>query len=115
MRREAKSGDAGGRVVGPGFHQRVFDVVRRVPRGRVTTYGRVAELLGHPGVARHVGFALAACGDVTPVVPWHRVVDAQGRISTAGAEQRRRLEAEGVRFSRGGAVVLASCVWPSAD
>ncbi|MEZ5964726.1 MAG: MGMT family protein [Planctomycetota bacterium] len=66
------------RVVGPGFHARVFAVVRKVPRGRVTTYGDVAAVLGRRGVARHVGNAMSQCPDG---VAWHRVVNAQGRVS----------------------------------
>lgn len=89
------------RVVGPGFHQRVFDVVRTVPPGAVTTYGDVATLLGSPRVARHVGFALAALDD--PDVPWHRVINSRGRISfkgdvARGRVQRALLEQEGVAF-----------------
>lgn len=89
------------RVVGPGFHHRVYAVVRTVPRGAVTTYGDVATLLGSPRVARHVGFALAALDD--PSVPWHRVINSRGRISfkgdvARGRVQRALLEQEGVVF-----------------
>lgn len=89
------------RVVSPGFRARVEALVRRVPRGEVTTYGAIAAALGSPRVARHVGWALAAVRD--PEVPWHRVVNAQGRIAFKGdllraGEQRRRLEAEGIVF-----------------
>lgn len=97
------------KVVSEGFHGRVNAVVRTVPSGQVTTYGDVATLLGSPRVARHVGFALAALTD--PSVPWHRVINAQGRISHRGdlvrAEtQRRRLEAEGIVFDALGRVDL---------
>jgi methylated-DNA-protein-cysteine methyltransferase related protein len=77
------------------------DVVRRIPRGRVMTYGEVATAAGHRGAARQVVWALRNCG---PDVPWHRVVGAGGRIllpGEAALEQRLRLEAEGVRFVRG--------------
>ncbi len=89
------------RVVGPGFHKRVFAVVRAVPPGAVTTYGDVATVLGSPRVARHVGFALAALDD--PSVPWHRVINSRGRISfkgdvARGRVQRALLEQEGVVF-----------------
>jgi methylated-DNA-protein-cysteine methyltransferase-like protein len=86
------------RVVGPGFHARVHALVRAVPRGFVTTYGDVARALGRAGVARQVGFALAALPDGSDV-PWWRVVAAGGRLSTAPAtrqRQRRLLLAEGV-------------------
>ncbi len=77
------------RVLSPGFHSRVFEIVRRIPKGKVTTYGRIAAMLGHPGVARHVGYALAACGHEEIPVPWQRVVNASGKVSTGGAEQRQ--------------------------
>lgn len=98
-----------GRVVGPGFNRRVYAVVRQVPAGRVTTYGDVATVLGSPRVARHVGFALAALDD--PAVPWHRVINAQGRVSlkgdvARGAVQQALLEAEGVVFDAAGRVDL---------
>jgi len=86
------------RIVGPGFHQRVHALVRDVPPGSVTTYGDVAAALGSKGVARHVGYALAALDEDTDV-PWWRVVAAQGRLSQApGAAERQatRLAADGV-------------------
>lgn len=95
------------RIVGPGFHERVQALARQVPPGAVTTYGDLAAALGRRSVARHVGWALAAL-PVGSDVPWHRVVDGQGRISRAGspnaAEQRRRLRAEGVGITADGAV-----------
>ncbi len=102
------------RVVTGGFHQRVYDVVRSVPAGSVTTYGDVAAALGSPRVARHVGWALAALRDGD--VPWHRVINSKGRISLRGATgrgelQRARLEAEGVEFSPTGRVDLRRFRW----
>jgi methylated-DNA-protein-cysteine methyltransferase-like protein len=91
-----------------GFFERVYAAVRRIPRGRVMTYGEVARLIGTPRGARAVGWALRVLPRrLHGVVPWHRVVGQGGRISLrAGAGpllQRRRLRAEGVRF-RGGRV-----------
>lgn len=88
------------------FFRRVYAFVRRVPRGRVVTYGQVAALLGVPRGARAVGWALRGLDPRREVrVPWHRVVGHGGRISLregpGGLEQRRRLRAEGVRFVRG--------------
>ena len=77
------------------------DVIRRIPRGRVMTYGEVATAAGHRGSARQVVWALQNCG---PDIPWHRVVGAGGKIllpGEAALEQRLRLEAEGVRFKNG--------------
>ena len=103
------------RVVTPGFHARVFAVVRRVPRGRVTTYGRVAAVLGSRRVARHVGWALAALPEGKSV-PWHRVINATGRISHGDPRRARRqrvlLEREGVRFDGRDRVNLRQFGWP---
>lgn len=88
-----------------GFFARVYALVRRIPRGRVATYGQVAALVGVPRGARAVGWALRGLGRRHAEVPWHRVVGASGRISldgrASGLEQRRRLRAEGVRFVSG--------------
>jgi methylated-DNA-protein-cysteine methyltransferase-like protein len=91
--------------------ERFYDVVRRVPSGRVTTYGRVATLAGLPGQARQVGYAMAAAPEEGDV-PWHRVVNARGEISRrAGGTaferiQRVLLEAEGVAFGHGDRIDL---------
>jgi methylated-DNA-protein-cysteine methyltransferase-like protein len=77
------------RVVGPGFHAAVHDLVRTVPRGAVTTYGDLARALGSAGVARHVGWALASLPDDSGV-PWWRVVGAAGRLARAGSAAARR-------------------------
>jgi methylated-DNA-protein-cysteine methyltransferase related protein len=92
------------------FFVRVYQAVRRIPRGRVATYGQVASLAGTPRGARAVGWALRALrGGGAARVPWHRVVGAGGRLSprAGGGEtlQRARLVAEGVAF-RGGRVDL---------
>ncbi len=96
------------RVVAPGFRKRVYTAVKKVPKGKVTTYGDVAGALGSRRVARQVGFALAALDDDS--VPWQRVINAQGRISFKGDlaradRQRFLLEREGIRFDDGGRVV----------
>jgi methylated-DNA-protein-cysteine methyltransferase-like protein len=94
-------------MTGPdtGFFERVYGVVRRIPRGRVATYGQVAQLVGVARGARAVGWALGGIGRRLASVPWHRVVGAQGRISLdgrpSGLVQRKRLRAEGVRFVGG--------------
>ena len=87
---------------------RLIAVVRRIPRGRVASYGQVAALAGLPRYARHVGYALHALPEATPV-PWHRVVNARGGISLrpwgGGAEtQALRLAAEGIEFDARGRV-----------
>jgi methylated-DNA-protein-cysteine methyltransferase-like protein len=96
-----------------GLHRRIHDVVSRIPRGRIATYGQVARLAGLPGQARLVGYALHALPAATSV-PWQRVVNAQGAISTLaghGTLQRRLLEREGIRFDSRGRIPLASFQW----
>jgi methylated-DNA-protein-cysteine methyltransferase-like protein len=94
-----------------------YQVVRRVPRGRVATYGTVAREAGFPGRARQVGYALAALPDRSDV-PWHRIVNARGEVSPRSAAlgyerlQRTLLEAEGVRFDVSGRVDLERLGWP---
>jgi methylated-DNA-protein-cysteine methyltransferase-like protein len=94
------------------FFGHVYDIVRRIPRGRVTSYGAIARVLGVPRGARTVGWALSACPDN---VPWHRVVNAQGKISwrpTGGyVLQRGLLRREGVRFSRAGRIDFEKFGW----
>jgi methylated-DNA-protein-cysteine methyltransferase-like protein len=95
------------------WNDAVFAVVRRIPRGRVATYGQIALLLGRPRGGREVGWAMHACDD--PRVPCHRVVDRNGRLAPhfAGVgpiAQRDRLEREGVRF-RGELVDVARYAW----
>jgi methylated-DNA-protein-cysteine methyltransferase-like protein len=76
----------------------IWRAVRKIPKGKVSTYGSVAKAAGFPGAARQVVWALRA----TSGLPWHRVVGAGGRIRLPGAngmEQRMKLEFEGVRFA----------------
>ena len=106
------------------FFQRVYRVVRRIPAGKVATYGQIATLLGHPRAARTVGWAMHALPECSDV-PWHRVINAQGRVSTSCQEhdmdlQRQRLEAEGVVFDAEDRVDLAvygweGLTWPELD
>ena len=91
-------------------YTRIYQAVRRIPIGRVATYGQVAKLAGLPGHARQVGYALHALTDDS-AVPWHRVINARGEISLRSADgadrlQRMLLRAEGVRFDAGGKISL---------
>ncbi|HTE44678.1 MAG TPA: MGMT family protein [Gemmatimonadaceae bacterium] len=101
-------------------HERIFAIVRKIPRGRVTTYGTVARLAGLAGQARLVGYALSALRDGTSV-PWHRVINAQGRLSlelaasSSGTTQRLRLIREGVTVDAGGRVSLERFGWRMRD
>ena len=90
------------------------NIVRRVPAGKVATYGQVARLAGMPRCARTVGYAMAGCTD--PTVPCHRVVDRFGGTKPcfdtfAPGTQRALLEAEGVVFTPEGRVDLSTCLW----
>jgi methylated-DNA-protein-cysteine methyltransferase-like protein len=100
-----------------GFFARVYALVREIPRGRVATYGQLAALLGTARAARAVGWALRALHGTTALrVPWHRVVGAGGRISlpehAGGLAQRRRLRAEGVRFTNARVDLSRHGLWP---
>jgi methylated-DNA-protein-cysteine methyltransferase-like protein len=91
-------------------------VVRRVPRGRVASYGQVAALAGLPHAPRVAGYALRALPPGSPL-PWHRVVAVDGRLSLGrlspegGITQRLRLAAEGVRFDARGRVDMEAHRW----
>lgn len=95
-------------------YARVYAVVRRVPAGRVATYGQVARVAGLGEHARMVGYALAALPNET-TVPWHRVINAQGTVSRRRSgdllSQRMRLEREGVRFDARGRASFARFGW----
>lgn len=86
------------------FNQRVYALVRRIPPGKVSSYGRIAAMLETAHGARQVGWAMAGVGTVrgSEDVPWQRVVNSEGRISNSPPHdeiQRDRLIAEGVSFS----------------
>jgi methylated-DNA-protein-cysteine methyltransferase related protein len=108
------------------FNRKVWEIVRQVPPGKVTTYGFIAGLIPPPGGmegsdyrawgARWVGSAMAAC---PADVPWQRVVNAQGKISLrpggGGQDQRDLLEAEGIEFSIGNRIDLKKYAWSGPD
>lgn len=101
----------------PGYRERVYKLVRRIPRGRVMTYGQIAELLGDGYTPRTVGFVMHNSDDKTP---WHRVINAQGGCSTGHVvlpqdKQQRMLEAEGVKFNKQGRCDLETYVWIPRD
>lgn len=96
-------------------YERIYEVVRRIPRGCVATYGLIARLAGNPRWSRVVGYALHVNPDPDGV-PCYRVVDREGHTSKAfafGGEdiQRRLLEADGVPFLPDGRVDLGACLW----
>jgi methylated-DNA-protein-cysteine methyltransferase-like protein len=96
--------------------QRILAVVDSIPRGRVATYGQVAREAGLPRHARLVGRVLGGLPSTTPI-PWHRVVNAAGRVSLRPGNgmqrQRRLLTREGVRIAPNGRIDLAHFRWAS--
>ncbi len=97
------------------FYDKVYEYVKKVPKGKVVTYGQVACMLGSPRASRAVGYALHF--NPTPVViPCHRVVNKEGRLAPAFAfggieAQAALLEQEGVRISNDFTVDLATYQW----
>jgi methylated-DNA-protein-cysteine methyltransferase-like protein len=102
------------------FYEQVYQVVRRIPSGQVSTYGRIAAMLGRPHAARAVGYALNALKADNPAnrdVPWQRVINSQGRISIVNREhganqQADLLRGEGVVVSSDLRVDLDTFLWP---
>src|ERR1700759_2738028 len=82
------------------FYDMVYQVVRLIPKGRVTSYGAIASYLGTKGSSRMVGYAMQACGNAHPPVPAHRVVNRQGLLTAkfhfGGERMAQMLESEGV-------------------
>ena len=100
---------------GAGSYPRIYAVVRRIPHGRVATYGQVAALAGLAGRARQVGYALHALPEGSPL-PWHRVINARGEISPRAEPgwegyQRHLLEEEDVDFDLAGRTDLERFGW----
>jgi methylated-DNA-protein-cysteine methyltransferase-like protein len=98
--------------------ERIYALVRQIPPGKVTTYGRIARMVGGCS-AQMVGFAMAAL-QAESDVPWQRVINRQGRISPRGGgidstRQRHILEAEGVIFNSDDRVDLDEFGWPGPD
>lgn len=97
------------------LYERIYEIVRQIPYGRVTTYGRVAKIVGGCS-AQMVGFAMSALPEGSNV-PWQRVINAQGRISPHGAGfgtaiQAQRLREEGIQFDLEGRIDLTVFGWP---
>jgi len=96
-----------------GYRERVFEIVRRIPSGRVMTYGQLAEILGEGYTARTVGFVMHSADQT---VPWQRVINAQGACSTGRVIvppdlQQRMLVSEGIVFNEKGRCDLARYRW----
>jgi len=95
------------------YTQRVVEIMKSIPRGKVATYGQLAAMAGNPRGARQVVRALHTLWEKEKL-PWHRVINAKGTISLTGAgfdEQKALLEAEGVAVDREGRVDLKKYQW----
>lgn len=92
------------------FQAAVLDIVRQIPRGRVTTYGTIAAWAGWPSHSRMVGRTLRYSPEAQSL-PCHRVVNAAGRTAPGWASQRTMLEAEDIRFLRNGHVDMKHFLW----
>ena len=115
---EALSGSSRNTEGAQRLYERIYEVVRLIPAGRVATYGQIAAIVGWC-TPRLVGYAMAALPFGCDA-PWHRVINSQGRISTRGSGdghvvQRTLLEAEGVAFDEGGRVDLAEVGWEGSE
>lgn len=101
------------RVTPKNTFEKVYEIVARIPCGRVTTYGQIARMIGNPRLSRAVGYAL----NTSPGgLPCHRVVNREGRLSKVFEhdgvnEQRLLLEEEGVEFTLDGRVVMEEYMW----
>ena len=99
-------------------HAAIYKIVKKIPRGRIATYGQIAALAGTPRAARQVGYALRATPDNVKI-PWHRVVNAEGLVSMrlkdwqSGGDdlQKILLAAEGVAFDETGKIDLKRYRW----
>ena len=97
-----------------GSREKIYELVRRIPYGKVSSYGQLAVLAGRPGAARAVGHAMRVCRD--PSVPCHRVVHQDGSTTASfdaieRRTQQRLLEAEGVLFSSDHKVIMSQFQW----
>lgn len=116
-KKDKRLGDQKRMGTSPNFYEQVYAVVRRIPPGKVTSYGRIAHMLGRPHAARAVGYALNALKDQEDHhVPWQRVINNQGRISIVNREhgahiQAEILRSEGVPVSDALRVDMAVYLW----
>ncbi|TGL62886.1 MGMT family protein [Leptospira sarikeiensis] len=100
------------------FYEQVYKIVKKIPKGKVTSYGRIAAIMGKPRAARAVGYALNSLKKgQEQKVPWQRVINSMGKISFRGDAprailQKKLLESEGIKFSREEVVDWKRFGWP---
>lgn len=96
------------------FSEKVYGIIRHIPKGKVLTYGQVATLAGVPRAARIVGGLLYQSG-IEKRLPWQRVINSRGKLSTyrvgMGETQKRLLEKEGIKFAQDGSLNLKRHQW----
>lgn len=102
------------------FYDRVYEVARQIPPGRVTSYGAIAEYLGMKGSSRMVGYAMNGSGDVFPPVPAHRVVNRNGMLTgkhhfPSPDLMQQMLESEGVKVENDKVVEFARLFWKPGE
>lgn len=100
------------------FYDKVYQVVRLIPPGRVTSYGAIANYLGTKGSSRMVGYAMQACGGANPPVPAHRVVNSAGLLTGkfhfGGDRMEQMLASEGVKVDNDKVVDFKKVFWDPA-
>ncbi len=94
------------------LYEKIYTAVEQVPAGQVATYGDIATVVGGGCDARTVGYALNELPDGRASVPWQRVINRQGGISTRGLAQSQLLESEGVAFDAQDRVIMVRFRWP---
>ena len=98
-------------------YDRIYQIVRQIPIGKVATYGQIADLAGLSGKARLVGYALFQVDTDSPDIPWHRVINAKGEVSHSSLRkgsdylQKHLLEEEGIIFNAKDKVDLHQYRW----
>lgn len=98
-----------------GSYEKIYQVVRQIPGGKVATYGQIATLAGLPRQARLVGYAMHKVPEGSDI-PWHRVINSKGEISKYGEDEwinyhRSLLESEGIVFNESGRIPLKKYQW----
>ncbi len=99
------------------IYEKIYAVVNQIPYGQVATYGQIAELVNLPGKARLVGYALYRVDRHTSTIPWHRVINAKGKVSFSSLRQgsdhiqHHLLATEGIQFDSQGRINLHVYRW----
>ena len=95
------------------FFQKVYEIVKRIPKGKVVTYGQIAAFIGSPRSARMVGWAMHGAPSA---IPWHRVVMKSGKLPSEGVnldgtDQHEMLSKEGISFRTDGTIDMVEHIW----